>query len=300
MTNNRILILIVFLIFNCNQRGFSQRNFVKITLPQSITFELPKNWTILSDNQRISIDSAVEAGLDLSEIESTISNYVFASNLYNDLDRTIGILNFRFYPDQELTQEDIEDLSEEDILFIDNTIKDNILKVFMSSNGEMELTNWIGTKLIKVNGINTILTSYRRSSLLGDGEFIVKLVRIINGSNSFTLTVSYLDSEEIMLKPITNKIINSLVVDNLKKKSSFQSNDENIRSENNSIDSSKVGDNRYIYSLIITWLIGLIPPIFLRFSILKKPLNKKWAILIATTFYFINLAVFSFLLLEVS
>ena len=73
-------------------------NFARVSLPKGVSIELPKNWVVLSGNQRITLDSAVESGLDLSGIEQESSDLPFAANYYDDKGNTLGLLNVRYYP----------------------------------------------------------------------------------------------------------------------------------------------------------------------------------------------------------
>jgi hypothetical protein len=47
-----------------------------------------------------------------------------------------------------------------------------------------------------------------------------------------------------------------------------------------------------IGSLFLTWIIGLTPPLVLRYLIIGKPLSKGWAISICALFWFINVVIF--------
>jgi len=47
-----------------------------------------------------------------------------------------------------------------------------------------------------------------------------------------------------------------------------------------------------IGSFLLTWVIGLMPPLLLRYLIIGKPLSKGWAISICGLFWFINMAIF--------
>jgi hypothetical protein len=47
-----------------------------------------------------------------------------------------------------------------------------------------------------------------------------------------------------------------------------------------------------IGSLILTWIIGLTPPLVFRYLIIRKPLSKRWAILVCGLFVIVNLAIF--------
>jgi hypothetical protein len=58
---------------------------------------------------------------------------------------------------------------------------------------------------------------------------------------------------------------------------------------------SAVGDNwvlALIVSVVLTWGIGLTPPLLIRYAVLRRPLAKGWAWGIAACFFFINVALF--------
>lgn len=47
-----------------------------------------------------------------------------------------------------------------------------------------------------------------------------------------------------------------------------------------------------VFSLIITWSIGLLPPIIIRYVILRKPMQKRSAVIAAVILGFVNLVIF--------
>ncbi len=48
-----------------------------------------------------------------------------------------------------------------------------------------------------------------------------------------------------------------------------------------------------IFSAILTWGIGLAPPLLIRFAFLRRPLPKRWAIGTVVLFWFINIVIFT-------
>jgi hypothetical protein len=94
----------VALLLNTPMVAQAIANFVTVTLPRGISIELPRNWVVLSNDQRITLDTAIEARLDLSGIEQETSDLPFAANYYDDRGRVVGILNIRYYPDLNLSQ----------------------------------------------------------------------------------------------------------------------------------------------------------------------------------------------------
>ena len=47
-----------------------------------------------------------------------------------------------------------------------------------------------------------------------------------------------------------------------------------------------------ILSFIITWVIGLVPPLLIRYVIIRKPITKTPAVIVAGIFLIINLSIF--------
>ena len=85
------------------------------------------------------------------------------------------------------------------------------MKIF---NGTLQ--SWSGTRKNNINGITTIITEYSRKALKGSGDFRIRLIRVLAGSKSFTLTVSYNKEESFTLEPITSRIISSLKLSGFK------------------------------------------------------------------------------------
>jgi hypothetical protein len=209
--------IVAVLMFMIQGVAFATHNCVRIDLPKGVSIELPKNWVVLSGNQRITMDSAVESALDLSGIKQEGSELPFAANCYDDQGSTIGILNIRYYPQLELTQADARSANAQDVRGIDAVIKENIITSMKSVN--TAVTSWAGTQKTSINGITVFITEYKRTSLKGSGELRVRLVRVLAADKSFTLTVSYHEAASLLLKPITERIISSLSLEGFKKAS---------------------------------------------------------------------------------
>ncbi len=249
---------------------------------------------MLSGNQRITLDSAVEFGLDLSGIEQEESEMPFAANYYDDKGNTLGILNIRYYPQLDLTQADSQAATSQDVKELDAALKESILqstKVF-----GMTVTSWSGTQKTIINGIAVFLTEYWRNSQKGSGEFRVRLVRVLSGNKSFTLTVSYHEAASFLLKPITDRIINSLNFKGVKKVSAIKTSPANAKSEESSIMADLYGEQWWLMlllSFLFTWVIGILPPLLIRFVLMRRPIGKGWSIGVVALFWVFNIALFS-------
>lgn len=287
-----LLVSIVMLLFLTT--AYATDNFVKINLPKGVSVELPKNWVVISKDQRITLDTMVESGLDLAGIDQENSDLPFAANYYKN-GKTIGIINNRYYSDLDLTQYDAQQATNQDIKELDTALKENMVKS-MGAFGT-SILSWEGTKKTTINGITAFVTEYHRKALKGTGAFRVRLVRVFAGKRSFTLTVSYSEEESFFLKTITDRVISSLKLTGINKASITPSQvSANTISNTGSVMSQMYGESwgaTLIVSALFTWGIGLAPPLLIRFLFVRRPIGKGWAIGTAAIFWFINIILFT-------
>ena len=114
----------------------------------------------------------------------------------------------RYYPDSEISQADARAAGQSEIRELDAALRDSMVKAGQI-NGFTVLA-WNGTSKQVINGTTAFITDYKRSPLKNNGNFKVQLVRVFNGSKSFTLTVSYREDQDYFLRPICDRIISSL------------------------------------------------------------------------------------------
>ena len=202
------LLILLFSLLLSSPTVFADSNYKTINLPKGVSIDVPINWQVISDNQRITLDAYVE-----SLFEPLDSDLPFAANYYNDNGDVEALLNIRYYPWIELTQEDVFYATPDEIQYIDSILNENI-SISMKDIGK--LLSWNGTKKQNINGIVALITEYRRYLNTTKDEGRVRLVRVLNGNKSFTLTISYDDrlQHSFMLEGITNRTIESLSVSN--------------------------------------------------------------------------------------
>lgn len=286
--------LAVVLIFAVHGVASATDNFARVKLPKGVSIEIPKNWVVLSGNQRITLDSAVESGLDLSGIKQEGSELPFAANYYDDKGNTLGIMNVRYYPQLELTQADAQSANAQDVRELDAALKENMIPSMKAFN--MTVTSWAGTQKSVINGITVFLTEYQRKSLKGSGGFRVRLVRVLAADKSFTVTVSYHEAASFLLKPITDRIINSLSLEGIKKVGGTESVSKNGTSQGGSVMADLYGEQWGLVlflSFLFTWGVGLAPPLLIRFAIMRRPIGKGWSIGVVALFWVFNIVLFT-------
>lgn len=207
---NRLVLfsLIWGITFSFSLIALAADQFVLVKLPHDVRLELPHNWEALTENQRIDLDSTVHSRNKAAGIFDASSDLNFGANYYDSAGKTAAIMNIRYYPDLVVSQTDAKVAGDADVGALDNTIRKSIFKAGQI-NG-FEVLEWSGTKKKELNEKIVFVTEYKRSPLNNNGNFFVLLVRMFNGGNSFTLTVSYREDQKSLLQPICDRIISSL------------------------------------------------------------------------------------------
>jgi len=167
---------------------------------------------VATNDQRIALDTTVESQLDLSNLPKGTSNLGFVAGYFDDAGDKAKV-NVRYYPDVKVTQDVVRQANPEEIREFDNSLKQSIYAADKTS-GDATL-RWGGTRKQDFIGGIALITEYRRPPIAGgQGSFNVRLVRILDGPKSFTLTISYNELDTIIFKPICDRIISSLKIVN--------------------------------------------------------------------------------------
>ena len=124
MKNRPILIFIFLTLYACSQNienvlsknlDYENRS-VKIELSNGISFDLGYSWDVLSNNSRIILEEYVDKVMAVPIDYKT--SLPFAANFYNRDNEVIGIMNVRIYPEQEVSQNDIKNISSFEVDFL--------------------------------------------------------------------------------------------------------------------------------------------------------------------------------------
>jgi len=86
--------------------ALAANNFVSIKLPHGVQIDLPRNWKALSENQRITLDSAVQSRNERAQIFDASSDSSFGANYYDETGKTAAAMNVRYYPESKISQPD--------------------------------------------------------------------------------------------------------------------------------------------------------------------------------------------------
>lgn len=179
-------------------------NFVQVPLGKGASIAVPRNWVVLSGNQRTTIDAFVEAK-GYRQTESTLT---FAANLYDDRGKTLALVNARFYPDNPITQAEARKLTSADLKEIDvemRKVTEAPLKTM-----EVPMLNWYGSKMQVINALYVLVHEHQYSGAVDEGVIRVRGLRVWSPPRSFTVTLTYRERDSAMLLPIIDYMTNSL------------------------------------------------------------------------------------------
>lgn len=180
--------------------------FVTVRLPLGVSVDLPKDWTTLQENERKSIEDVVEQRAASLSLEDE-TDLLFAANLFDERAKTIALFNVRYYPDMDVSQAEVIRASSREIDEIDRALRSSI--AIAGEQQGFEILSWNGTKRQSLNGIQALISDYRRA-FSGLQPFRVRLVRVLDGPRSFTATVSYREDLADSLEWRTDRIVSSI------------------------------------------------------------------------------------------
>ena len=179
-------------------------NFIRVPLGKGASIEVPKNWTVISGSQRVTIDALVEAkGYRKSEWE-----FNFGANLYDEQGKTMALVNARFYPNNSITQAEARGATPSDLREFDIELKKNVEAPLNAMGSRM--TKWFGSQMQVINGLYVLVHEHQQSGNGDQGTARVRGLRVWNSPRSFTVTLRYQVQYATMLLPIIDYMTSSL------------------------------------------------------------------------------------------
>lgn len=179
-------------------------NYVRVQFGHGASIAVPKNWVVLSGNQRVTLDAYVEA-LGHLRPGSTLN---FAANLYDDSGKTMAVVNARFYPDNQGTQKVAKAFSRQYIEEFDRGLYKQISKILSDSGGK--LIRIFPSKMKKINGLYVLVHEHQQIDPGGSEPRTAIGMRVWNSPRSFTVTLSYREREANILRPTIEYMAASL------------------------------------------------------------------------------------------
>jgi hypothetical protein len=190
------------------QLARADTNFVVVEYLPGQSIEIPRNWTVLSDGQRINLDTHVEAVLRLSGGNRPATDLPLAAN-YFESGKTVALMNIRVYPEMDVTQQEIETLQEQDLIEVDAAFRDELENEAKAVGSKV--LSWEKTRIFEINSKVFLLVQYVRAAMPGlSGDQSVAMYRYFDGPRSLSVTLSVKRSQERLFGPIFQYMISTL------------------------------------------------------------------------------------------
>jgi hypothetical protein len=199
-------ILVLAPILFCALPCSAAPEYVRLTVPQKVSVEIPRTWTVMNGDERLVVDRLVKTIAPWPKS----SNLPFVANLLDSSGLRRAHVNLRFYPEPLPSQLYVRQSTEQAIQLYDGIARENVSSEVLKYGSR--LISWDGTRAVSVGGWLALVGEYRRQGTGPERNDIyrVKLVRVLDESRSFTLTVSFRERDGFDLQSICNHIIESL------------------------------------------------------------------------------------------
>lgn len=189
----------------------NENKFVTLRFPHGITMDAPRSWRAVSADENEVVLTALQATLDLTGIKRTEKQSVTLLKANPKLQQLYAYVKLSEKTGEFMDQKASEITSEAELKKIDETWLADVKK--MNQLTGMKIVEWKGTRKEKINGKWAIVTEYRREDREGHGPVWCQINAIHLRDRCVTLTLSFREREEVVLKPVILRMRSSLKIE---------------------------------------------------------------------------------------
>ena len=287
------LILMMLILIAGTVTAFAQSTeFRRIELAYGISLDIPSHWTVLSQDTRKNLRAAGETMTENAGIEGSNVNKETLLSVNATPEPTGAMIRVSISSPPDYTQADLASATPADL----KEVGDELLRMFkkLEASGGPKLLEMQEVRIERINNHRVLVMPYIRASKKEPSPWQVTQYKIPVSSQLIEVTLSYRQSDALVWRPILEKVKRSFQFEN---SAPVQ---DDIKKETLS---QKPSAMEYLYgplwwltiivSFILTWGIGLIPPLIIRYAIVRKPLSKGWAIGLVIFLWMINIVIFT-------
>ena len=185
----------------------AESRFVRFDLPHDISVEVPKNWWLLSDDLKATIEAGSEAAASLIGIDAPSGSKV---NLLraNSMPPTYASIAVNA-KDSDITADVVMSLSASDLNELEQIMVETTSSLLLTSN--LQFLDSLGLDKREISGYPALVFSYRRSG--PNGTVIVTMKRLFIGSKEISFNLSYRESEGQIWLPIVEYMKQSFKIE---------------------------------------------------------------------------------------
>lgn len=184
----------------------TRKTFHLISLPRSVSVEVPDGWRVLSAADVTAVGRLVDAFLDFSEIalpHSSRVNLIAANSTYY---RPYASVRIDVSSPPPSLPDEVSRLTRSEIAQL-NQLMRHIVEHLLVSSGQ-KMLQFHGTRVDQVSGHPAIVTEYVRSGPAG--PVFVQLNQVITEYQEVSVNLSYEESAARELRPVFEAIRGSI------------------------------------------------------------------------------------------
>lgn len=177
------------------------------------SLDVPRNWRITS-NFNADMDAATRERLRAAGLPTAIpSTLTFSAGRYLESGQALAWLNVRADAEEAILNPEVAVASDADVASLDREFQSLALRAAGAS--QFSIVDWAGTTRRQISGLTFLITVYERSPVsgtnhTGSSNVVVRLIRLLDGRRTTTLTIAYAKAAEYIMAPIADHIAMSL------------------------------------------------------------------------------------------
>lgn len=201
----RFFYILTLALFLSAETWGSASNFTQVKLPLGLTLKVPSNWWVLGKELNKTIDTSVEAIVDLSGLEMPQEKDVVLLRA-NSMPRSTYANVSVSAGDAEFEEGDLRSLSRDHLADMEPIMKKLLADLLIQSGWKIEKFEPI--KIVELDGFYGLQMNYQRSG--PKGSVIVTQTRYVMNDKEINITLSYRKKESGIWKPIITYISKSV------------------------------------------------------------------------------------------
>ena len=189
------------------ETSVSGETWHRIVLPQGVSLELPSNWSVMDENGRRSVEQFVQ-----SMGKWTIKGHAgLMSTLYSPSGKIVAQASFRFYSgnlSKTVAQADIKRATRSDLDQLQEKFREGLEKG--AGKFGAKVWDWQDARKQDLGEFSAVVSEYKARFAHEEVDRRHVRIRVYDGPLSFSLLLNYEDSAHAHLRPVIDRIANSL------------------------------------------------------------------------------------------
>lgn len=200
--------LLIILATVVGQAFATQTAFKRIQLGNGLSIEIPTHWNVLSQSTRRNLNAAGEAISEEAKVETPSGRKETLLAVNATPDPAGAMIRVSVTMPPEYSQQDLRDATPSDLTEISTELLLNFRKLELA--GGPKIIQMQAASIDAMSNYKVLVLPYRRESKFGPSPWQVTQYKIPLKDRLIEITLSYRESDQIVWRPIVNKVKRSI------------------------------------------------------------------------------------------